>query len=282
MPRLRVVTKATVMLTIVALIAGCAGSRPPTPPGTTSASEAAATAPPTLDPASNPSIEGSFAVGDSGMELALVCWGEGSPTVVLETGGPNIEQWVGSGMVQALASTTRVCTYDRPGTGASDPPPDELRDADDAIATLKELLMVAEVDGPFVLLGRSFGGMIVTHYAAEHPDDVVGVVVLDTPAPSDQWSETDKEELSWDNPGNTERLDVLNGFEIRFAHDPPQFDLPLLLVSPIPGEASPENEAFWLGSSPQAEQVTPSCADPTAGDCATVVLAFVEKLASGG
>lgn len=280
MPRIRVVSKATVVLAMAAMIAGCAGSQPPTQPGTTLASEEAATASPTLDPASNPSVEGRFAVG--GMELALVCWGEGSPTVILETGGANIEEWTGSGMVQVLASTTRVCTYDRPGTGESDQPPDERRDADDAIATLQELLKVAEVEGPYVLLGRSFGGMIVTHYAAEQPEDVVGVVVLDTPAPSAEWSEADKEELAWDNPANTERLDVLNGFEIRFAHDPPRFDLPLLLISPIPGEASPENEAFWLDSSPQAEQVTPACSEPTAGDCATEVLEFVQELASGG
>ena len=61
--------------------------------------------------------------------------GEGSPTVLLETGGTNIEQWAGSGMVTELSGRTRVCTYDRAGTGTSDPAPNERRDADDAVAT---------------------------------------------------------------------------------------------------------------------------------------------------
>ena len=60
-----------------------------------------------------------------------------------------------------------------------------------------------QVAGPYVLLGRSFGGMIVTHYAAELPEDVLGVVVLDTPAPSAESSEEDRAELAWDNPGNS-------------------------------------------------------------------------------
>ena len=52
-----------------------------------------------------------------------------------------------------------------------------------------------------------------------------------------------------------------------------------VVVSPIPGEASPENESFWLQSSPQAKQVT--CAqgeDPAEGSCAAMVAAFVESL----
>jgi pimeloyl-ACP methyl ester carboxylesterase len=65
----------------------------------------------------NPSIKGSFVVGDGPRKLALVCWGSGSPTVLLETGGPNIEQWSASGIVRALIGQMRVCTYDRAGTG---------------------------------------------------------------------------------------------------------------------------------------------------------------------
>jgi pimeloyl-ACP methyl ester carboxylesterase len=135
------------------------------------------------DPVANPSISARFAVGDGPRQLALICWGEGSPTVLLETGGVNIEEWSGSGLVRRLAGPARVCTYDRAGTGASDPPPYERRDADDVVNDLKALFVAANLDGPYVLVGRSFGGMIVTHYAETLPEDVVGVVVLDTPAP---------------------------------------------------------------------------------------------------
>jgi pimeloyl-ACP methyl ester carboxylesterase len=234
-----------------------------------------------IDPAAEPSIDGSYAVGTDGRRLALVCWGEGSPTVVLETGGPNIEEWTGSGIVEELAGSVRVCTYDRAGTGASDAAPDEKRDADDVVADARAVLEAANVAAPFVLVGRSFGGMVVTHFADVAPTDVLGVVVLDTPAPSAEFTEENEPDLVWDAPGNTEHLDVVHGFENRFAAKPPKFDLPMLLITPDPGEASAENESFWLQVSPQAKQVELSCGEePTEGPCATQVAAFVAGLSS--
>jgi pimeloyl-ACP methyl ester carboxylesterase len=228
---------------------------------------AVATAPPTgtasptpiLNPMANPSIEGSFAVADDGREVALVCWGVGAPTVILETGGTNIDEWSNEGGVRQLAERGRVCTYDRAGTGASDPAPNEKRDADDVNADLSALLKAASVEGPYLLLGRSFGGMIVTYYAQEMPDGVLGVVVFDSPAPSADFTEESEPELVWDNPGNTEHLDVVGGFENRFAKEPPHIDVPLLLITPADGESSPKDQRFWLQVSGDSEQLTPPC-----------------------
>jgi pimeloyl-ACP methyl ester carboxylesterase len=208
---------------------------------------------------SKPSTEGSFAVADDGRELALVCWGEGAPTVILETGGTNIEEWSSEPQVGQLAQHSRVCTYDRAGTGASDPAPNEKRDADDVVTDLNALLEAASVDGPYVLLGRSFGGMIVTYYAQTMPEDVLGVVVFDTPAPSAAFTEESEPELVWDYPGNTSHLDVVGGFENRFAKEPPHIDVPLLLITPADGESSPEDQRFWLQVSDDAEQLIPPC-----------------------
>jgi hypothetical protein len=252
----------------------------PTPSAVTVASAtaiaSATAASQSADPASNPTIEAKFAVGDGARQLALVCWGEGSPTVVLETGGANIEEWSRSGVVRQVASQTRVCTYDRAGTGTSDPAPDERRDADDVVSDLKALLVAADVDGPYVLLGRSFGGMIVTYYAETLPEDVVGVVVLDTPPPSATFTEESEPELVWDYPGNTEHLDVVGGFENRFANDPPKFEVPVLVITPVPGEASSKEEGFWLQVSPKSSQVELACGqEPTQGPCADAVVEFV-------
>ena len=255
----------------------------PTPSAVTLASAtafaSATAASPSADPAASPSIEAKFAVGDGARRLALVCWGEGSPTVLLETGGANIEEWTGSGVVRRLASGTRVCTYDRAGTGTSDPAPDERRDADDVVHDVKALLVAADLAGPYVLVGRSFGGMIVTHYAETLPEDVVGVVVLDTPAPSATFTEESEPGLVWDYPGNTERLDVVGGFENRFAKDPPKFEVPVLVITPVPGEASAKDEGFWLQVSPKSRQVELACGEePTEGACADAVVEFVNGL----
>jgi pimeloyl-ACP methyl ester carboxylesterase len=236
---------------------------------------------PSLDPAQNPSIDDTFTVASDGRKDALMCWGKGQPTVLLETGGTNLEEWPGSGIVTELAPITRVCTYDRAGTGKSDAAPNKRRDADDVVNEANVLLKAARVDGPLVLLGRSFGGMIVTHYAETLPDDVVGVVILDTPAPSAEFTEKSEPELVWDNPGNTEHLDVVGGFENRFANHPPRFDVPLLLITPNPGEGTAKNESFWLQTSPDSKQVELSCgAEPTEGPCATEVAKFVKKVSS--
>ncbi len=254
------------LLSLVVLslaFSGCGATATATapPPGTAPPTAAAIDVSPSaaVDPMANPSIEGSFAVAEDGRELTLVCWGEGAPTVILETGGTNIEEWRSEGQVRQLAERSRVCTYDRAGTGASDPAPNEKRDADDVIADLSALLESASVDGPYVLLGRSFGGMVAAYYAQEMPDDVLGVVVYDTPAPSAEFTEENAPELAWDYPGNTEHLDVLGGFENRFAAGPPRFDLPLLLITPQNGESSPEDQRYWLKASDDSRQVTPPC-----------------------
>ncbi len=234
-----------------------------------------------VDPASEPSIEGSYAV-DGDRELALVCWGEGRPTVLLETGGVNIEEWTGSAVVSGLAGSTRVCTYDRAGTGRSDPAPMERRDAEDVVTEANALLGAADITGALVLVGRSFGGMIVTHYAETIPDDVVGVVVLDTPAPTAEFTPKSAPELVWDFPGNTEHLDVIDGFEGRFASDPPRFDAPLLVVTPTGGEASAENESVWLASSPDSRQVTCAGEPDVPGPCADAIARFVAQFDAPG
>ena len=269
-------------IVLLFLLAACSGGETPEATGSPSTGPSPATSSaPAVDPGTQPSIDGAFAVTAGGRQLRLVCWGTGEPTVLLETGGTNIDEWTGSGIVYGLASSARICTYDRAGTGVSDPAPNKRRDADDVVSEAHALLEAAHVNGPLVLVGRSFGGMIVTHYADVMPHDVIGVVVLDTPAPSAEFTAKSEPGLVWDSPGNTEHLDVVHGFENRFANHPPHFDVPLLLITPVPGEGSVKNESFWLQTSPHAKQVRLFCGEePTEGRCATKVATFVEGLSS--
>ena len=276
--RSRSLSSLPLMVVFAAVLSSCADdAREMMADGPSSRLPSSSSSSISVDPASQPSIEGSYLVAED-RKLALVCWGEGSPTVLLETGGVNIEEWTGSGVVGALAGSTRVCTYDRAGTGRSDPAPKERRDADDVVTEADALLEAADITGPLVLVGRSFGGMIVTHYADTIPDDVVGVVVLDTPAPTAEFTPENAPELVWDFPGNTEHLDVIDGFEGRFANEPPRFDAPLLVVTPSDGEASAKNESFWLSSSPDSRQVTCLGEPDAGGPCAEEVAGFVKHL----
>ncbi len=135
-----------------------------------------------------PTLEGSFAVAADGRELALRCWGAGDPTVFVDGGccGPDgTLQGLSAQFIRQIAASTRICAYDRAGTGRSDPAPEgRPRTADDVIADLHTLIEAAGLGGPLVLVGASFGGMIVTYYAARYSEQVAGVVLLDVPAPS--------------------------------------------------------------------------------------------------
>ena len=116
-----------------------------------------------------------------GHRLHLYCTGSGSPTVVLEPGGGASSSdfgWV----TPAVARDTRVCVYDRAGRGWSDPT-DEPQDGAHIAADLHTLLDRAQVPGPYVLAGHSFGGLYVQSFAAQFPDQVAGLVLLDSTAP---------------------------------------------------------------------------------------------------
>jgi pimeloyl-ACP methyl ester carboxylesterase len=120
-----------------------------------------------------------------GYGLHIRCVGQGSPTVVLEGGsGEWSAQWVL--VQQEVSGTTRVCAYDRAGMGWSEVGP-EPRDAKQISSELHALLEGANIEGPYVLVGHSFGGLYVQTYAALYPDEVAGLALVDSSQP-DQFS----------------------------------------------------------------------------------------------
>ncbi len=116
-----------------------------------------------------------------GHRLHLNCTGSGSPTVILEPGLGEVSSgmaWIAAGVAQ----DSRVCVYDRAGRGwsdAADGPQDAVQTATD----LHTLLNQAHIPGPYVLAGHSFGGLYVLTFAAQYPDQVAGMVLLDSTAP---------------------------------------------------------------------------------------------------
>jgi pimeloyl-ACP methyl ester carboxylesterase len=120
--------------------------------------------------------------------MHLYCTGanvDGSPTVILEQGLGGISS--GWALVQPeVAKATRVCSYDRAGMGWSDSS-SEPRDAQHIAQELHSLLHNANIPGPYVLVGWSFGGLYIREYAAQYGDQVAGLVLVDSSHP-DQWT----------------------------------------------------------------------------------------------
>jgi pimeloyl-ACP methyl ester carboxylesterase len=140
--------------------------------------------------ASGASYEAIMAAGDAsrypargqrvdvgGYRLHISCIGNGSPTVVLDAGQGGFSlDW--SLIQPELATTTRVCAYDRAGYGWSDPSP-QPRTPRQIAEELHTLLVNAGIEGPYVLVGHSAGGKHVRLYATRHPQDVAGIVLVD-------------------------------------------------------------------------------------------------------
>jgi pimeloyl-ACP methyl ester carboxylesterase len=112
-----------------------------------------------------------------GHRLYIECTGSGGPAVILQAGlGASSSSW--AGIAPVVAATTTVCAYDRAGHGRSDEagPQDGI-----ALATdLHTLLERAGVPGPYVLAAHSSGGPYVRAYAARYPDQLAGMVLLDS------------------------------------------------------------------------------------------------------
>ena len=143
---------------------------------------------------------GLMDIGD-GRKMYLKCGGTGSPTVVLVGGlRASAEDWSISDksrptVFSEVGKFTRVCACDRPGTpvgekpSRSDPVPQPTT-AKDAVADLHALLSAAGEAGPYVLVGHSYGGLIVRLYASTYPKDVSGLVLIDALSEGLQDAET--------------------------------------------------------------------------------------------
>jgi pimeloyl-ACP methyl ester carboxylesterase len=110
--------------------------------------------------------------------MHLYCVGEGAPTIILEAGGISFSlewYWV----QQQLSATHRVCAYDRAGSGWSEPS-SLPRTATQITQELNALLRAANIKPPFVLVGHSYGGVLSRVYAHQFPDQVIGLVLVDS------------------------------------------------------------------------------------------------------
>jgi alpha/beta hydrolase fold len=249
--------------TSVLLIAGCGG-------GDDEADEPSATTTTTTTESEASAGELDEVVQiEGGRGLYVRCTGTGSPTVVMEGGdGDTSDSYAFA--EGPVSEVTRTCVYDRANLGQSDPAPGP-RGLDDLTGDLEALLDSAEIPGPYVLVGTSGGGFITAGYAVEHPDEVAGMVFVDTGAPFENPPRPIVEETDPNSPSNVEKRDFLQVERDAWAARKRIGDIPVKVItvrfsnaaiaeSPFPSEQklmreNVDRQKGWLVLSPSAEQI---------------------------
>jgi pimeloyl-ACP methyl ester carboxylesterase len=232
----------TATLALVSLLAAC-GQGPGTLPPASVAAVASAAPPPTSlasrlptdPPMIQPDLAGKFDVG--GHSLYIECFGTSGPVMLLETGsGSPSVTWRRSPMdfMDLLDNSYRRCIYDRANIGRSDKS-SIPRTSATAAAELHALLVAAGLPGPYVLVGRSFGGYNVRLFAASYPDDVRALILLESLTPEfhrgleqlltpEQWAMEVAGVQSYERP-----LDVIASTPL--VEDAKLPDVPLLVIA---------------------------------------------------
>jgi pimeloyl-ACP methyl ester carboxylesterase len=112
-----------------------------------------------------------------GRSLNISCLGDGSPTVIFDS-GRTVPGYSWLPVQRGVAAFTRACWYDRASLGWSDPGPDPAW-GDAAARDLHALLVNAGLKPPFVMVGHSFGGYVIRLYHQAYPGEVTGMVFAD-------------------------------------------------------------------------------------------------------
>jgi len=188
--------------------------------------------------------EGTFEL-PNGRSLYMECRGTGSPTVVFEVG---LEEPISdvSYVQDTLARKYMTCSYDRSNNGKSGKAPTP-RTAGDVVNDLYQLLETAEVPGPYVLAGSSYGGFFVQLYGRRYSDEVAGVVAMNPELPADQVverihplpgfsKEVREEDRAYFRGENPEGIDwFASSEELEKAPPPPPIPFEMLLSEKVPG-----------------------------------------------
>lgn len=146
-------------------------------------------------------------VDAGGHSLRMAIVDRGSPTVVFEgggtpEGGSSLEAW--NRVLREVSGFASTVAYDRAGTGLSPTGP-RPRHARQIAGELRRALANAGMSPPYILVGSSFGGLLVRVFAGMFPSDIGGMLLLD-PTPEDEFESGDWPTFRLDGGGIAEDI----------------------------------------------------------------------------
>ncbi len=194
--------------------------------------------------------------------------GKGEPTVVLDAGlGDTSETWE---MIQPeVAKFSRVFSYDRAGLGRSEKAPTP-RTCEDMVTDLRKLLSASNLHPPYILVAHSWSGINARWYASQYPDEIAGMVLIDTVHEDKFWHfekflPEDRIARMWaavkDPAKNDETIDRIASIE-QLRSVQRDFDFPLIVLTRAINPDNPDDlvkieinlQAEFLKLSPKSQQ----------------------------
>ncbi|MGE7129472.1 alpha/beta fold hydrolase [Lysinibacillus xylanilyticus] len=117
-------------------------------------------------------------INDFKLYAKLIGEKNGKPTVVMDAGyGDYSKGWIS--IVSDVSAFTEVLVYDRAGLGKSEKSSNP-RTSREMVKEMKELLTKLEIAPPYIVVGHSFGGVNARLYASEYPNDIAGLLLVDS------------------------------------------------------------------------------------------------------
>lgn len=207
-----------------------------------------------------PAMEGAVDVG--GYKLRYQCYGEGTPTIVVEAAAwdPPTRSLSWNAVIQKVQSVTRICIYDRVAG---------VRTSQDVAEDLHFLLGEIQVPPPYILVGHSLGGWHVRVFAHLYPDEVAGMILVDSTPTSpdigvlyatayptyspDESPGIAKNRMSEDDITNGTLLPSFDGLDMGASNEQVRQagsfgDIPLVVICHTPGSAD------LLGLAPDVQE----------------------------
>lgn len=204
---------------------------------------------------------GRFDVG--GVMLHLECYGTKAPTVIVHSGFGNYgSQGHWNAVIESISQTNRICVYDRAHMGESDKLT-RANNVNDISRRLKNLLLEANINPPYIMVGHSYGSYPVKAYNHLYPDDVLSILLID-PSQYGMWAnrinrwQPNKEEykeewavarlkedfLYWENPERNRGFHDLKMNEAIIKDTNDFDDKPFVLLWAKDGIWDPNNSSF--------------------------------------
>jgi pimeloyl-ACP methyl ester carboxylesterase len=194
-------------------------------------------------PAAGRTISEPVDIG-GGRSLFVDCTGTKGPTIVFESGLAT-SHTAFDPVHKLLAPDQRTCTYDRAGVALSSAPQAATRTSADVVADLHALMTAIGEKAPYVLVGWSIGGLFVQHFAAMHPNEVAGLVLVESVAPDEQVTfakHLTPQQIADDRAqviGNIEKIDPFASMEeVRAAGPLP--DVPVVVITAARSDGWPD------------------------------------------